>query len=212
MFKEIRWKTFPRDFLVAQVGFILFGLAIALIIKASLGTGAWGVLVVALAECLGSSPGMMVILTGVVALGVALLLGEEAGWGTVANMLFIGPWLDFFLLFIPVVEDNLPLQVAMLLGSIAIIGLASPIYIGVNAGAGPRDSLMLGVSRICGWSVRLSRVSIELVILSIGWLLDGPVGVGTLVFALLVGPSVQLGFRLLRVQPHRSEPEPVAEI
>jgi uncharacterized membrane protein YczE len=210
MFKKIHWKTFPQDFLVAQAGFILFGLAIALIIQANLGTGAWGVLVVALADYLGTSPGLMVILTGFIALGLALLLGEEVGWGTVANMLFIGPWLDFFMLFIPVVNDNLPLQVAMLLGSIAIVGLASPIYIGVNAGAGPRDSLMLAVSRICGWSVRRARVSIELVILSIGWLLGGPVGVGTLVFAILVGPSVQLGFKLLRVQPHHpgSEPSP----
>jgi len=202
MFKPIDWKTFPRDFLIAQLGFAIFGVAIALIIQADLGTGAWAVLIVALAERVGTSPGMMVILTGLIALAGAMLLGEQIGWGTVGNMLFIGPWLDLFLLFIPRVGSRLPLQIAMLLGCIILVGLASAIYIGVDAGAGPRDSLMLAVSRTLGWSVRLSRATIELVVLVIGWLLGGPVGVGTIAFTLLVGPSVQLGFRLLDVQPH----------
>ena len=202
MFKSINWKTFPRDFLIAQAGFALFGVAIALIIQADLGTGAWAVLIVALAERVGTSPGMMVILTGLVALAGAMLLGEQIGWGTVGNMLFIGPWLDLFLLFIPGVENQLPIQIAMLLACVVLIGLASAIYIGVDAGAGPRDSLMLAVSRTTGWSVRRSRATIELVVLAAGWLLGGPVGVGTVVFTLLVGPSVQLGFRLLNVQPH----------
>lgn len=210
MFKSIHWKTFPRDFLIAQAGFALFGVAIALIIQADLGTGAWAVLIVALAERVGTSPGMMVILTGLVALAGAMLLGEQIGWGTVGNMLFIGPWLDLFLIFIPRVEDHLLIQIAMLFGCIVLIGLASAIYIGVNAGAGPRDSLMLAVSRTTGWSVRRSRATIELVVLAAGWLLGGPVGVGTVVFTLLVGPSVQLGFRLLNVQPHRPRTEPVA--
>ncbi len=202
MFRSINWKTFPRDFLITQAGFAIFGVAIALIIQADLGTGAWAVLIVALAERVGTSPGMMVILTGLIALAGAMLLGEQIGWGTVGNMLFIGPWLDLFLLIIPRVEDHLPVQIAMLLACVALIGMASAIYIGVDAGAGPRDSLMLAVSRTMGWSVRRSRATIEFVVLTVGWLLGGPVGVGTVVFTLLVGPSVQLGFRLLNVQPH----------
>lgn len=207
MFKPINWKTFPRDFLIAQAGFAIFGVAIALIIQADLGTGAWAVLIVALAERVGTSPGMMVILTGLIALAGAMLLGEQIGWGTVGNMLFIGPWLDLFLLFIPSVENHLLIQIAMLLACVALIGLASALYIGVDAGAGPRDSLMLAVSRTMEWSVRRSRATIEFVVLIIGWLLGGPVGVGTVVFTLLVGPSVQLGFRLLNVQPHSLQGE-----
>ncbi len=205
MFKPVRWKTFPRDFLVAQLGFILFGVALALIIQADLGTNSWVVLSVALADVAGTSPGTMVVLSGLLVLTIAVALGERIGWGTVSNMLFVGPWLDLFLTFIPAVENNPPLQGVMLIGSVAIVGLASAIYIGVDAGAGPRDSLMLAVSRTLQWSVRRARATIELLVVLIGWLLGGPVGVGTLVFAVLVGPSVQLGFKLLNVQPHRSE-------
>jgi hypothetical protein len=136
-----------------------------------------------------------------------MLLGEKIGWGTVSNMLFVGPWVDFFLIFIPSVENNLPLQVAMLLVSIALVGLASAVYISVDAGAGPRDSLMLAVSRRLQWSVQRSRAAIELVVVFVGWRLEGPVGVGTLVFALLVGPAVQFGFQLLNVQPHKPLPD-----
>lgn len=203
MFKTVNWTSFPKDFLIAQLGFAIFGVALALIIQANLGTGAWAVLVVALADMAGTSPGVMVILTGLLALAGAMLLGEQIGWGSVGNMLFIGPWLDLFLLFIPQVDDNLPVQTVMLLACVALIGLASAVYIGVDAGAGPRDSLMLAVNRTMDWSVRRSRATIEFVVLVIGWLLGGPVGVGTVVFTLLVGPSVQLGFRLLDVQPHR---------
>lgn len=207
MFKSIRWKTFPRDFFIAQAGFALFGVAIALIIQANLGTGAWGVLTVALADLTSTTPGMMIILSGLLALILAMLLGEKIGWGTVSNMLFVGPWVDFFLIFIPSVESNLPLQVAMLLVSIALVGLASAVYISVDAGAGPRDSLMLAVSRRLQWSVQRSRAAIELVVVLVGWRLEGPVGVGTLVFALLVGPAVQFGFKLLNVQPHKPLPD-----
>lgn len=208
MFRDIHWRTFPKDFLIAQLGFALFGVAIALIIQANLGTGAWAVLIVALAERVGTSPGVMVILTGLLALAGAMLLGEQVGWGTLGNMLFIGPWLDLFLFFIPPVEGNLPVQIVMLLACVALIGLASAVYIGVDAGAGPRDSLMLAVSRATGWSVQRSRATIELMVLIIGWLLGGPVGVGTVVFTLLVGPSVQLGFRLLNVEPHHPAADP----
>jgi uncharacterized membrane protein YczE len=205
MFKPIRWKTFLRDFLIAQLGFSLFGVALALIIRANLGTNSWVVLSVALADVAGTSPGTMVVLSGLLVLTIAVVLGERIGWGTVSNMLFVGPWLDLFLSFVPPVEGKLILQGSMLLCSIALVGLASAIYIGVDAGAGPRDSLMLAVKRTLGWSVRRARITIELLVVLIGWLLGGPVGVGTLVFAVLVGPSVQLWFRLLGVQPHRSE-------
>jgi uncharacterized protein len=203
MFKPIRWKTLPLDLLRIQAGFLLYGLAITLMIRGNIGTSAWPVLEVALSKILGITVGTMSVLTGFVVLGGALIMREKIGWGTLGNILSIGPWEDFWLARITPVTDNLPLQIAMLLTAIALIGLASAIYIGVDAGAGPRDSLMLAIKRTTGLSIRVARGMIEVTVVSIGWLLGGPAGIGTLVYALLVGSSIQLGFKLLKVEPHK---------
>ena len=213
MFKPIRWKQFPRDFLVIQVGFLLFGLAITLMIRANLGTSAWAVLEVALSRILHITVGTMTVLMGFIVLSGALIMRERLGWGTLANILSIGPWEDFWLARVSSVSDNLPLQIGMLLAAIFLMGLASAIYIGVDAGAGPRDSMMLAIKRTTGVSIRVARGIIEVTVVTIGWLLGGPVGIGTLVYALLVGPSVQLGFKIFNVQPHKPlEVEVQAEI
>ena len=211
-FKPIRWKSFPLEFLRIQVGFLLFGFAITLMIRGNLGTSAWAVLDVALSRITGLSVGALTVLVGFAVLSGALLMRERVGWGTLANILSIGPWEDFCLARIPSVADNLPLQIAMLLVAIALMGLASAIYIGVDAGAGPRDSMMLAIKRTTGVSLRAARAAIEVTVVTVGWLLGGPAGIGTLVFALLIGPSVQLGFKLLKVEPHKPvEPEAVVE-
>ncbi len=203
MFKPINWKTFPRDFLRIQIGFAFFGLSIALLIQGNLGTSAWAVLEVGFAKILNLSPGTMTVISGFTVLSGALLMREQIGWGTLANILCIGPWLDFFLRFVPSVENNLILQIPMLLIAIFMMGSASAIYIGVNAGAGPRDSLMLGLKRTRGISVRVARTMIEVTVVAIGWLIGGPAGIGTLVFALLIGPAVQWWFKILKVETHQ---------
>jgi uncharacterized membrane protein YczE len=210
MLKPIRWKTFIRDFVVIQIGFALFGLAIATLIRANLGTSPWVMLEVALAQLTGLTPGTLSVIIGLVVLIGALVLREPIGWGTLGNMLFIGPFEDLALYLIPPVTGNLVLQSLMLLASVVMMGMASAIYIGVNAGAGPRDSLMLGVKRTNGWSLRRARGTIEVFLVLLGWLLGGPAGIGTVVFAILIGPAVQWGFKIFRVQPHRPvETEPV---
>jgi uncharacterized membrane protein YczE len=212
MFKPIHWKTFPRDFLRIEFGFFLFGLAITLMIRGNLGTSAWAVLEVALSNIIHVSIGTMSVITGFTVVSGALILREKLGWGTLANILSIGPWEDFWLARIPSISDNLPLQISMLLLAILLMGLASAIYIGVYAGAGPRDSLMLAIKRTTGVSIRVARGIIEVTVVTVGWLLGGPAGIGTLVFALLVGPSVQAGFKLLKVEPHKPvEPEALVE-
>jgi uncharacterized membrane protein YczE len=168
MLKPIRWKTFPRDFLVIQIGFILYGLSIALAIRANLGTGTWAVLDVALSQITGHTPGTMTVVVGFVVLISALLMRERIGWGTLGNILSIGPWLDLFLRFIPKTENNLPVQLLLLLAGILTQGIATAIYIGVDAGAGPRDSLMLAIKRTTGVSYRLARGMIEVSVLVIG--------------------------------------------
>jgi uncharacterized membrane protein YczE len=201
MLKPIDWKTFPRDFVIAQLGFALYGLAIALIIQANLGTGPWAVLSVALADLTGTTPGTMIVVTGLLVLLAAMLMKEKIGWGTLGNILFIGPWTDLFLGLIPSLKGTLWLQILGLLGAVTLTGVATAVYLSVNAGAGPRDSLMLAVSRISGRSVRLSRAVIEILVVGVGWILDGPVGIGTLLFALAIGPLVQFFFKLFHVQP-----------
>jgi uncharacterized membrane protein YczE len=205
MLKSIRWKTFPRDFLVIQIGFLLYGLSIALAIRANLGTGTWAVLDVALSKITGWSPGTMTVLVGFTVLLSALLMREQIGWGTLGNILSIGPWLDLMLRFIPPVENNWPLQLLMLLAGILTQGIATAIYIGVDAGAGPRDSLMLAIKRTTGISYRLARGMIEVTVLVIGWLLGGPAGIGTAIHALLVGTAMQWAFKVFHVQPHQSQ-------
>ena len=211
MLKSIRWKTFLKDFVVIQVGYALFGLSIALMIRANLGTGAWSVLEVAISQLTGLTPGTLTVIVGFVVLGIAMSLREQVGWGTLGNILCIGPWEDLFLWLLPSIKGNLALQIAMLLGAVLVQGIASAIYIGVNAGAGPRDSLMLAVHRTTKLSLRLARGIIELSVFLLGWLLGGPAGVGTVAFALLIGPSVQWGFKVFKVNPHAPAAEAAVE-
>ena len=204
MLKPVRWNTFLRDFFVIQIGFMLYGLALSMIVRANLGTSTWLVLEVALANILGIKIGTMSVYMGFMVLIIALALRERVGWGTLGNILSIGPWINLFLAIIPVI-DHLVLQIGVFLLAVLIQGIASAIYIGVDAGAGPRDSLMLAVNRKFGVSVRVARSSIEIIVVTIGWLLGGPAGWGTLAFALLIGPSVQWAFKVFNVQPHKPE-------
>ena len=206
MLKPIRWKTFPRDFLVIQFGFFLYGLALALLIRGDLGTSTWLVFEIALADIFKITIGRMAGFVGFTVLILALAMREKVGWGTLGNILSIGPWLDLCLWLIPSAKGTLVLQIVFFLAGILIQGLATAVYIGVDAGAGPRDSMMLAIHRVTGLSVRVARGILELVVVTIGWLLGGPLGVGTLVFAILIGPSVQWAFKLLNVTPHQPEP------
>ena len=205
MLKPIRWNTFLRDFLVIQIGFMLYGLALALIVRADVGTSTWLVLEVALADLLGIQIGTMTIYMGFAILLLALALRERVGWGTLGNILSIGPWLNLFLWLISAPQDNLPLQIGMFLLGVLVQGIATAVYIGVDAGAGPRDSLMLAIHRSTGVSIRMARGAIEVVVVLIGWMLGGPAGWGTVAFALLIGPSVQWAFKLFNVHPHQPE-------
>jgi uncharacterized membrane protein YczE len=205
LLKPIRWNTFIRDFFVIQIGFMLYGLALVMIIRADLGTGTWLVLEVALANLLGIKIGTLTVYMGFAVLIIALLLRERVGWGTLGNILSIGPWLNFFLNVFSTPKDNLPLQVGMFLLGVLMQGIATAVYIGVDAGAGPRDSLMLAIHRTTGLSIRVARGAIEIIVVLIGWLLGGPLGFGTVAIALLIGPSVQWAFKLFNVQPHKPE-------
>ena len=212
MIKPVRWKTFPRDFATIQIGFALFGLAISMMIRGNLGTSAWVVLEAARAYKIGITVGTMTVIMGFIVLGSAVAMRERMGWGTLANILSIGPWIDLWNSFMPSVTGNLWLRFGMLLLAVVLMGLGSAIYIGVDAGAGPRDSMMLAIKRTTGVSIRVARAIIEITVVFVGWLLDGPVGVGTVIYALLIGPSVQWGFKVFNVRPHKELEEVQAGI
>lgn len=203
LIRPVQWQSLPRDFAVIQIGFALFGLSIAVLIQANLGTSPWVMLTVALANLVGLTTGTWTVLTGVMVLILALLMKERVGWGTLGNILFIGPWVDLYLWLLPSVTGNLPLQIGMLLGSIVLLAFGSAIYIGVNAGAGPRDSLMLAVARTTKLSIGRARGGIELIVFILGWVLGGPFGIGTIVTVLLIGPAIQWCFRLLKVNTNK---------
>ena len=195
-------NKFLWDFATIQVGFAFFAFAIAIVIRANIGATSWAVLEVALAGMFNITPGTATVMVAATVLLLALTLREPIGWGTVANIMSIGPWLDLFLSLIPEVNTNLPLQLLFLVVGVISMSLGSAIYIGVNAGAGPRDSLMMAIARTTPLDVRTARGIIESTAVLIGWMLGGPLGVGTILFAILIGPGVQLAFRLFNMETY----------
>jgi uncharacterized membrane protein YczE len=199
-FQWMGWRRFGRDFLFIQVGFLMFGVAINMMVQANLGLGPWDVLHMALTFHLPVTLGGANIGVAFVVVVLDLLLREPIGWGTVANMVFIGVWIDLMKPFVPPVPTVLWIQTAYLLAGTIVMGFGTAVYIGVDAGAGPRDSLMLAVARLRRTSVRLARTIIEVTAVALGWFLGGPAWIGTVVFALSIGPSVQFAFKVLRIR------------
>ena len=201
VFKWSGWRQFIRDFVVIEFGFVLFGLAILIMVHAGLGTSPWVALEVALTKYLPITLGQAVILVAAFIIVLDVFLGQTLGWGTILNMFSIGLLVDWLKPLVPVAPDNLLVQIPYLLLGVLIMGFATALYVGVNAGAGPRDSLMLAIARLFGISVRLARGLIEIVVVTTAFLLGGSIGLGTLLFAICIGPAVQFAFRLLRVKP-----------
>jgi len=184
-------------------GLFVFALGIVLTVRSGLGLGPWDVLHQGLAHRLGVSFGLASIGVGLVILLMAWALGARPGVGTVANFILVGSFIDLigWLGFVPAVGDR-PwlLRLAVDALGVAVVGIGSALYIKAAFGAGPRDGLMLTLSRRVGGRVAVVRAAIELTVLAIGFLLGGTAGLGTLVFALGIGPAVSLAFRVFRVR------------
>ena len=210
IFKWPGWPRFLRDFAVIQLGFLLFGLAIVIMVKADLGTSPWVALEVALVRRFPITLGQAAILVAAVIILLDILLREPLGWGSLANMVSIGLWVDLLQPWVPAPAPVWWLQVPYLLLGVLTMGFATALYVGVRAGAGPRDSLMLATARLLKVSVRTARTVVEVIVVTVGWLLGGSIGIGTLIFALTIGPAVQIAFRLLRIRPlAKAEPGPL---
>jgi uncharacterized membrane protein YczE len=172
------------------VGLLLYGVSLALMVRGGLGVAPWDVLHLGIAHHLGLSLGTVLVATAFVVLLLWIPLREKPGIGTVANALIIGPATDATLALVDR-PDALVWRVLLMLGGVALCGLATAMYIGAQFGRGPRDGLMTGLVRRTGLSIRLVRTSLEVVVVLIGLLLGGPLGVGTVVYALAIGPLAQ---------------------
>jgi uncharacterized membrane protein YczE len=171
------------------VGLALYGIALAMLIRADLGVGPWDVFSLGLAVHLPMSYGMATIAVSALVLLVWIPLRQRPGIGTLLNAVLVGPAADVGLLLIPEV-DGLWAQVLLLAGGMVLLAFATGLYIAPQLGPGPRDGLMTGIVRITGWPVWIVRTLIEGTVLLLGWLLGGPVGVGTVVFAFGIGPLI----------------------
>ena len=180
-----------------MLGLVLFGFGIALMVEAGLGLGSWEALHQGIARQTGIEIGTVSILLGVPILALWWPLGERPGIGTLLNVLTIGTSTNVGIAVLPTAPDDATVvQLAMMLAGVAVIAIGSAIYLSTDLGPGPRDGLMTGVAKRFGWSIRRSRTAIELTVLVIGWALGGGVGLGTVVFALGIGPLLQLALRL----------------
>ena len=173
------------------LGLALYGFSMAMMVRAGLGLNPWDVLHQGLTRYLPLSFGTVTVVVGIVVLLLWIPLRQWPGLGTVANVFVIGVAVDSGLALLSA-PDHLASRIALLLGGIGLNGLAGAIYIGSQLGPGPRDGLMTGLAARTGASIRLIRTGIELSVLGIGFLLGGTVGVGTVLYAVSIGPLVQL--------------------
>jgi hypothetical protein len=191
----------PRRLVQLWTGLVLYGLSLALVVRAGLGLAPWDVLHQGLARVTGLSIGTWVVLLSVVVLLLWIPLRVRPGIGTLSNALLVGTTLDLWLWLLPE-PDGLPLRIVVLAAGVGLNAVATALYIGARLGPGPRDGLMTGIAAR-GHSVRAVRTAIEGSVLLLGLVLGGTAGVGTVVYALGIGPLVHPLLPRLTVAPRQ---------
>ncbi len=172
------------------LGLMLFGFGIALMAEAGLGLGPWEAFHQGISRLTGLELGTVSILLGIPILALWWPLGERPGFGTLLNVVLIGSATNLGLSVLPAFS-GVAVQLAVMIAGVVVIGVGSGLYLAADLGPGPRDGLMTGIHRRFGWSIRQSRTLVELTVLLFGFLLGGTIGVGTVAFALGIGPLVQ---------------------
>lgn len=192
-------KQFCTRIIRLIFGLFLYAVGIVVTINAHIGYAPWDVFHVGLAKATGISIGTASITTGLVIIMITALLGEKLGLGSLLNMVLIGVFMDILLAFkiIPV-ADSFAVGLVMLIAGLYINALATYFYIGSALGAGPRDSLMVALTRKTGLPIGVCRGTIEISAVLVGWKLGGMVGVGTIISAFVIGFAIQTTFALLK--------------
>lgn len=196
---QLRAGRLTERLLRLMLGLWLYGVAIALMIEGALGASPWDVFHLGVSLHVPMSLGMVMVVTAVAVLLAWIPLRQMPGVGTIANTLLLGPFADLNLMLFDT-PQTLPLRIAYMLGGVVACAFATALYVGAQLGPGPRDGLMTGLARRTGWSIRRVRTAIEITVLAIGVILGGTVGVGTVLFALGVGPLTQFFLRYLVVR------------
>ncbi len=188
----------PARGLLLLGGLVLYGVSDGLLVQAGLGLDPWDVLHQGLSRTFGLQVGTWAILVGVLVLLAWVPLRQRPGLGTVCNVVVIGLVINATLAVVPA-PSALPVQVALLLAGVGLNGVATGAYIGAGLGPGPRDGLSTGIAAR-GRSLRVVRTGVEVAALALGWLLGGTVGVGTVVYALGIGPITHVTVPALRLR------------
>lgn len=184
-----------RRVLQLLIGLALYGAGCAMTVEAGLGVDPWTVFAQGLSVRTGIGIGWITNIVGFLVLLLWIPLRQKPGVGTIANILLVGTSMQIVVTIFPPV-DGVVAQFATLLGGIVLVAIASGLYIGARFGPGPRDGLMTGLHARLGWPIWLCRVAVEVTVLLVGWLLGGTVGIGTVLFAALIGPLVHLALPL----------------
>lgn len=207
--EQLRAGKLPTRLIRLFVGLSLYGLAMALFVRAGLGLDPWDVFHYGVAKHLGLDLGTTVILVSLPVLLLWIPLRQWPGFGTIANAFWIGIATNISLAVIPT-PHALTVRIVMLPTALVINAIGGALYIGSQLGPGPRDGLMTGLHLRTGLSLRLVRTSLEITVLAVGWLLGGVVGIGTVLYAVAIGPLVQFFLRYLVVpldEPVRTMPD-----
>jgi uncharacterized membrane protein YczE len=188
-----------RRLVQLYIGLALYGFGIGLQVASGLGNDPWDVFHQGLARITGLSIGTWIVIVGVLVMLMWIPLRQRPGLGTVSNAVLIGVFADLTLWLLPD-PQTLPVRWAYLIGAVVVGGFATGCYLGAGLGPGPRDGLTTGLAAR-GHSIRVVRTGIELTVLAVGWLLGGTVGIGTLVYAVAIGPLTHVFIPALAIKP-----------
>ncbi|MEV8076934.1 hypothetical protein [Streptomyces pseudogriseolus] len=191
-------RRLVRRLFQLYAGLVLYGASSALLVRSGLGLEPWNVLHQGLSERTGLSMGVVLTALGAAILLLWIPLRQRPGLGTISNVLVIGVAMDATLAVVPDAH-GLAVRVALMAAGIVLNGAATGLYIAARFGPGPRDGLMTGLNRRTGLSVRLVRTAIEITVVVTGFVLGGTVGVGTVLYAVAIGPLAQLFLRVFAV-------------
>jgi len=193
-----------RRLMQLYIGLVLYGVSTAMFVRADLGADPWNVFHLGVAKIFSLNIGMVMILVGALVLLLWIPLRQRPGLGTISNVFVIGLAADAALALMPPLE-SLVARSILLVSAVVVNAVATGMYIGAGFGSGPRDGLMTGINARTGWSVRSVRTAIELTVLFAGWMMGGTLGVGTVLYALAIGPLIQLCLPWFRVTVRREK-------
>ena len=193
---EHRWQLSPLRLAILFFGLAIFGLGDSLLVQGDVGNAPWTVFSQGLTYKTGLSIGWATFVISIFVLLIWIPLNERPGFGTLANIVLIATFIEVGTHIFPK-QDSFLSGVAFSLTGIALVGLGSALYITCGLGPGPRDGAMTGLHYKTGVRVGRVRMAIEIVVLAIGWFMGGTVGVGTALFALLIGHSVAISLGIV---------------